>query len=200
MLLYGSSQELSIVLRVKILRDVACGMKYLNKQCPAMVRGTLKSSNVVLAKPVTSEEQEVCAKVVDFGLWVSEEPRSTQEFDDSWRWQAPEVFEMEEGVPMYTEKADVFSFAMVMYEVLARRKPYSDSFPEGEVDPRAGLSICMGLRPAVSDLNCDIPQVLSHMMEECWVGEADLRPTFADLEDKLNAVHGYISLTGHAGQ
>jgi serine/threonine protein kinase len=187
-LLYGSSQQLSVFQRVKILRDVACGMRHLHKQSPAVYRGTLKSSNVLLTEPVTSVEQDVCAKVVDFGLWSSEQSQFTQEFDNSWRWQAPEIFEMDDDVPVYTESADVYSFAMVLYEVFACRKPYIDTFPEGEDDPRAGLSICLGTRPATFDLSCDTPIGLSQVMERCWAGEAALRPTFSDLEDQLDAM------------
>lgn len=191
-LLHDSTQELSTLQRAKILLDIASGMKYLNEQSPDTVRGTLTSSTVLLTTSVTSEEQAVCAKVVDFGLWIAEDRQATQAFDESWRWHAPEVFEMEDDVPVYTESADVFSFAMVMYEMFARRKPYADRFPEDEVDPRAGLGICMGLRPVVSDLSCDIPSELKQMMEQCWVHEAALRPTFADLEVQLDAL--YVSL------
>lgn len=63
----------------------------------------LKSSNILLAKPLRSATQEPFAKVADFGLsrTSSHSTGVTREAMTAgvgtWRWMAPEVFENDEG-------------------------------------------------------------------------------------------------------
>lgn len=63
----------------------------------------LKSSNILLAKPLRSATQEPFAKVADFGLsrTSSHSTGVTKEAMTAgvgtWRWMAPEVFENDEG-------------------------------------------------------------------------------------------------------
>ncbi|CAK9056056.1 unnamed protein product [Durusdinium trenchii] len=93
-LLYNSSQQLSIWQQVKILLDIASGMRYLHEQKPCILHRDLKSSNVLLAKPLRSATQEPFAKVADFGLArASDDVQQAMTAGvGTWRWMAPEVF------------------------------------------------------------------------------------------------------------
>ncbi|CAE8634155.1 unnamed protein product [Polarella glacialis] len=51
-LLYNTTQELSARQRIKVLLDVATGMRYLHAQKPCILHRDLKSSNVLLTKPI----------------------------------------------------------------------------------------------------------------------------------------------------
>lgn len=62
-------------------------------------------------------ENPVCAKLGDFGLAETASP-SLQELLKTWQWLAPEVINA--AYPNYDEKSDVFSYAMVVYEIFTR--------------------------------------------------------------------------------
>lgn len=190
-LLYNSRQELSPRQRIKILADVAAGMKYLHSQKPCIVHRDLKSSNVLLMKPIRSLGQEPFAKVADFGLARTSSSSSTWAAMTvgvgTWRWMAPEVFDFDDHGP-YDERADIFSFAILMYEVLVRKIPYADKFPLESNDPRLGLHVCMGMRPTLSGLSADYPPALGELMQRSWASIANQRPGFAELEEELQKV------------
>lgn len=190
-LLYNTRQELSLRQRVKILVDVAAGMRYLHEQTPRIVHRDLKSSNVLLTKPIRSGDQEPFAKVADFGLARTSEGSSTLAAMTvgvgTWRWMAPEVFDAED-VATYDERADVFSFAILMYEVLLRKLPYSEQFPVDSCDPRIGLHVCMGLRPNLLGVAPEYPPALNDLMQRGWASDAAQRPGFEELERELRGL------------
>lgn len=198
--LYNSAVELSLRQQVKILLDVAGGMHYLHSQQPKILHRDLKSSNVLLSRQIRRTEQELIAKVADFGLSRTSNPdcseSSTVRPSDmkltvgvgTWRWMAPEVFDLDEN-QSYDERADVYSFGMLMYEVLARKMPYIDQFPTEASDPRIGLHICLGLRPSTDVLHASsCPSALIDLMQKCWDTEVDARPTFETIQMVLQGL------------
>jgi len=205
-LLYNSRQELTLRQRVKILVDVAAGMRYLHAQKPCILHRDLKSSNVLLTKLIRSTEQEPFAKVSDFGLARTSSGTSSIAMMTvgvgTWRWMAPEVFDGDDNGP-YDERADVFSFAILMYEVLLRKIPYSEQFPVDSTDPRIGLHVCLGGRPSLLGVTPDFPAVLSELMQQSWHRDASNRPGFEQLERELRNLLAELPVlaettTGHA--
>lgn len=200
-LLYNSSQELSLWQSLKILLDVASGMRYLHEQKPCILHRDLKSSNILLAKPLRSATQEPFAKVADFGLSRTSDstgmPKEAMTAGvGTWRWMAPEVFENDEGSDdvQYNSKADVYSFGILMYEMLERRMPYSERFGNDISDPRIGLYVSRGLRPALESSSAasseDGPTALIRkeliaLMQRAWDSDPSVRPDFQLLEEEL---------------
>ncbi|CAE7503834.1 unnamed protein product [Symbiodinium necroappetens] len=84
----------------------------------------------------------------------------------------------------YNLKADVFSFGILMYEVMERQLPYSERFGNDVSDPRISLHVCMGLRPEVrSSTSEDSPEVreaIRNLMQRAWHNEPDDRPSFPE--------------------
>lgn len=194
-LLYNSSQQLSIWQQVKILLDIASGMRYLHEQKPCILHRDLKSSNVLLAKPLRSATQEPFAKVADFGLArASDDVQQAMTAGvGTWRWMAPEVFasDPDSDDAAYNLKADVYSFGILMYEVLERQLPYSEKFGTDVSDPRIGLHVCRGLRPAMKPISTDdgtheVREELKLLMQRAWSNEPEDRPDFQELEDNLS--------------
>lgn len=201
-LLYNTRQEIALPQRIKIMLDIAAGMKYLHSQRPCILHRDLKSSNILLMQPVRSLEQMPFAKVADFGLartagggsmWAMTKGVGT------WRWMAPEVFELHDN-DAYDERADVFSFAMVMYEVLFRKMPYIERFPEDSNDPRIGMHVCMGLRPSTDGMSPDFPPQLLELVQQAWSGTPAERPTFTELEEALKALLATLQPAAAASQ
>merc|ERR1711972_454136 len=148
-LLYNTKQLVSMPQVAKILSDVASGMKFLYDQSPPILHRDLKSGNVLLSKPLKSPSSMPMAKVADFGL-----ARAASSSDKmtvgagTFRWMAPETLQSE---GQYNGKVDVFSFAMLAYELVARKLPFEDDFPSSS-DPRIAMAICTGARPSLADV------------------------------------------------
>jgi len=113
--LKDKSFEMDWKLRIEILRDIALAMNYLHSK--SIMHRDLKSHNLLVG-----ENWKV--KVCDFGLARSapsegEETNNLMTIVGTNEWMAPEVAMGES----YDKSADVFSFGMVIYELITRDKP-----------------------------------------------------------------------------
>jgi serine/threonine protein kinase len=79
----------------------------------------------------------------------------------------------------YTKVADIYSFGIVMNELLSEEIPYSD-IPH---DYNLTVNICQGLRPKISE---DTPKLLAGLIMKCWDAKAENRPTAKELSQILN--------------
>ncbi|KAL9243588.1 hypothetical protein vseg_017458 [Gypsophila vaccaria] len=111
-------RKLSWSARVKIALGAAKALEYLHESCqPSVVHKNFKSINILLDdkfKPLIS----------DSGLAPLLESYTPQ---SSGGYGAPEV-----ELGTYTLQSDVFSFGVVMLELLTGRKSYDSSRPRGE--------------------------------------------------------------------
>ena len=92
------------------------------------------------------------------------------------RWVAPEV--LQGGA--YTREADIYSFGVVMWELLTMELPFAGSASSWEI----AHIVVAGGRPAVPPLEAcrGLPaaayQRHVQLMEECWHQDARKRPPF----------------------
>lgn len=84
---------------------------------------------------------------------------------------APEVIEHNP----YREKADVFSFAIVLWELMTGKVPYAEMTP---LQAAVGV-VQKGLRPVIPP---ETPSAVADIMRECWQRAADQRPSFEALK------------------
>jgi len=175
--------------RIKILLDVAKGMEYLHGCSPCIMHRDLKSCNVLLSKQIKSASDHPTAKVADFGLSRTVDNQNpTQGWMTrcvgTWRWMAPEVFSSN----VYDHKIDVFSFGILMFEVLSQEIPYTDVWPvNATVNPRIGLHIIKGHRPNIKFVQPGCPSKVVHLMQECWAGAPHDRPSFSAVRQVLQS-------------
>lgn len=197
-LLYNSKQELSLCHQTKILSDVATGMRYLHEL--GILHRDLKSSNVLLTRPIRGLETLPCAKVADFGLARNETGPSLAKMTvrvGTWRWMAPEVFDLlHDGNGQYDIKCDVFSFAILIYEVLVRKLPYCEKYPVDSKDPRIAMHVCLGLRPNLIGCTEHFPDMLTEFMKKAWDPEPHQRPDFVELDEKFSELLASFPETG----
>lgn len=100
--------------------DVARGMEYLHMRKPSVIHRDCKSSNILITSRGT-------AKIADFGLAkVKQSTRSmVRSLVGTVNWQAPELWHAH---PKYNHKVDVFSCAMVYWEMFQWHVP-NKKFP-----------------------------------------------------------------------
>jgi tRNA A-37 threonylcarbamoyl transferase component Bud32 len=166
-ILHDKSVDLSWDLRRQILLDAARGMTYLHKSQPVIVHRDLKSHNLLVG------EHWRC-KVSDFGLSRMLTAMDTMTSCGTPSWTAPEVLRGEK----YTEKCDVYSFGIVLWECVTRMTPH-EGIPHFQVVFQVGTQ---GLRPEIPG---DTPHHWGRLTADCWAEDPDARPSFEEILDRL---------------
>ena len=150
-------------LRNQIAYDVAAGMAYLHGQNPPVIHRDLKSLNVLL-------DNHNNAKVADFGLSREMDSDKTMTLGvGTPHWLAPEVLKQEP----YTEKADVYAYGVMLYELESCEIPFTGFDPIMLISK---IYMEPDFRPTITD-ECD--GSFRKLILDCWSTDADSRPSFA---------------------
>ena len=151
----------------KVLRETCAGMAHLAQH--AIVHRDLAARNVLL-------DENWCAKIADFGMSRTSIGGAHQSTCDvaPLKWIAPESIKSR----LYSEKTDVWSFAIVMVEVLTRDQPYPHLEP-----------LQVAIKTAYEDLRPTPPAGCTDMVATV-IGAAtqtdpQRRPTFAQISNWL---------------
>ncbi|XP_029104077.1 tyrosine-protein kinase Srms [Scleropages formosus] len=155
--------------------QVAEGMAYLEDR--SIVHRDLAARNILVG------DNLVC-KVADFGLAriikdsVYTASRSTK---IPVRWTAPEAALHQR----FSVKSDVWSFGVLLYEIMTKGKmPY-----DGKTNKEVLELLTSGYR-----LPCPgrCPSDVYRIMKECWNSESAKRPSFHDLHSRLNQMYSSL--------
>ncbi|KAM0945762.1 putative protein kinase TKL-Pl-5 family [Dioscorea sansibarensis] len=170
---------------VKFALDIARGMNYLHEHKPEpIIHRDLEPSNIL-------RDDSGHLKVADFGvsklLTVADtvgEDRALMGQDSACRYVAPEVFHNRE----YDIKVDVFSFALILQEMIEGHPPFADK-QDNEI-PRAYAS---KERPPFQASAKFYSYGLKELIEQSWSENPSERPTFREIIDRLTYVQKRIA-------
>jgi len=171
--------------QLKMCSDVAGGMNYLHQFNPQIIHRDLKSLNLLLSHPVQDARSVPHIKVSDFGLSRMKEQAENSEWGQmtvaagTCHWMAPEVF----TGSSYDEKVDVYSFAMILFEIVCREIPF-----EEEEAADVGNMTVRGARPDLDAVPPNCPALLRRLMINCWAHDPRRRPNFQYIKTVLDSV------------
>ncbi|KAL7163045.1 hypothetical protein ACSBR2_039190 [Camellia fascicularis] len=116
----GGGKPLHWTSCLKIAEDLATGLLYIH-QNPSLTHGNLKSSNVLLGS-----DFESC--LTDYGLTAFKNPNTLEESSaSSLFYRAPECRDPRRPP---TQQADVYSFGVLLLELLTGKTPFQDLVQE----------------------------------------------------------------------
>ncbi|XP_038606420.1 tyrosine-protein kinase Srms [Tachyglossus aculeatus] len=165
-------KTLSLIHLMSIACQVVEGMTYLEEK--HIVHRDLAARNILVGDDLT-------CKIADFGLarLLKDDIYSTSSSTKiPVKWTAPEAA----NYRIYSQKSDVWSFGILLYEVFTFGQcPY-----EGMTNQETIHQITRGYR--LPRPNTCSPEVYVIMLE-CWKANAEERPTFFALREKLCSIY-----------
>lgn len=157
-----------------MLDDILNGLIYLHTN--GFVHRDLKLSNILIKGGT--------AKIADIGF-TKPINHIQGTIIGTPLYMAPEVLVGD----MYEQSADIFSLAIMMWEMWHGRRVFSGSEYFGAITTCSSVEeyVLSGARPKFK-ANSAPPEEIQIMMKECWNHAAKSRPTALELKEKLNAI------------
>ncbi|CAI0539775.1 unnamed protein product [Linum tenue] len=189
------ASPLPLITRLKIAQDAARGLAYLHEEMLQLIFRDFKASNILL-------DEDFNAKLSDFGLARQGPPEGLSHISTSVvgtvGYAAPEYVQ----TGRLTAKSDVWSFGVVLYELITGRRVMERNLPRGEqkllewvrpyvsdsrkfhliVDPRLEGNYC--LRSA---------QKVSALANKCLSKQPKSRPRMSEVVELLGNIISDIS-------
>uniref|UniRef100_T1J3V1 Mitogen-activated protein kinase kinase kinase 7 n=1 Tax=Strigamia maritima TaxID=126957 RepID=T1J3V1_STRMM len=167
---YSASHAMSWALQC------AKGVSYLHDMKPkALIHRDLKPPNLLLIMGGT------VLKICDFGTACDIQTHMTNN-KGSAAWMAPEVFE---GFS-YSEKCDVFSWGIILWEVITRHKPFSEL---GGSAFSIMWAVHTGHRPPLIQ-GC--PLQIEKLMTRCWDKSPSRRPSMCEVVEIMTELFKFF--------
>ena len=165
------SKSLDWKLRYRFALDITKGLAFLHKE--KILHRDIKSLNVLL-------DGHLKAKLTDFGLStikrevLSNADETSNDNVGTMAWMAPELHQPN---AVYTVKSDMYSFGMTLWEIMSRTTPFA-----GERRDLIPQWVKQGEREGFT---ADCPAHFAELIEACWDGAQEKRPTADALIAKL---------------
>ncbi|KAK4714450.1 hypothetical protein R3W88_020357 [Solanum pinnatisectum] len=161
--LSGQKKRVNWRRRLKMLRDICRGLMCMHRM--KIVHRDLKSANCLVNKHWS-------VKICDFGLSkiMTDAPMRDTAAAGTPEWMAPELIRNES----YTEKCDIFSLGVIMWELCTLERPWHGVPPERVVYIVAN-----------EGSRLEIPEgPLGQLIADCWA-EPNERPSCGEILTRL---------------
>ncbi|XP_058808902.1 receptor-type guanylate cyclase Gyc76C-like isoform X2 [Phymastichus coffea] len=166
------------------------GMTYIHENSLLICHGNLKSSNCV----VTSRW---VLQVSDFGLHdmrhcAESDSIGEHQYYRNLFWKAPELLRNPHAAIRGTQEGDIYSFAIILFEIIGRKGPYGGvNLEPKEIIDRVKKYPEDGQQPfrpnvnVLSESEADCSDYIINTMTECWTESPELRPDFKAIRTRL---------------
>jgi serine/threonine protein kinase len=166
--------------------SVAKGMQYLHSRSPPILHLDLKSPNILV-------DDKWRVKIADFGL--ARARRNTlvsgrSGFHGTPEWMAPEMLRAED----YDEKADSYSYGVVLWELLAAQTPWNELHPMQVVAVVGYSDRRLTLPPEAKDFAQEnlVTRAIADLFWECASKTPRTRPGFDEILERLERAPGML--------
>jgi len=168
-----SESEISLALQMRFAMNIAEAVAFLHSN--NVMHRDLKPSNIMVVS--TSLNSKINCKIGDFG--TARNVKDVTEYFNYTQGQGTPIYMAPEmlAVKPYNCKADVYSYAITLWQMAAREKPWVN-VPVWDVPTR----VIHGKRP---QMPADIPKDYADIIRKCWAPKPDDRPAFSDVFEML---------------
>ncbi len=166
-------QKLSIALKLTILSEIAKALQFLHAN--GVIHRDIKPQNVLVFS--LEERAPVHIKLTDFGTsrFISDDPQTITRNVGTTCYMAPEALGL---TPKIDKSADVYSFAILAWEVMYEQQPFRDFKWQSDVEAHVKVGNRL---PFPENANSEFVK----LVEDCWHQDPAQRPTMAVVAQRL---------------
>ena len=190
--LLKKKEPISRVVLFRIAAQIASALNFLHSL--GFIYRDLKAANVLLWS--LGLDHFINCKLADFGIVASAAPIGVKGTRGTVGFIAPEVAYVgaNHSRATYDFRADIFSYAMILYQMISRRNPYYDVKPI-HITPQ----IEQGKRPKFVEFPVSRTGLcfMTSLMKRCWKHSPEDRPTTSKLIPRLMSPHVQLVMGVH---
>ena len=165
--------------KLRVIAGIAFGLAYLHKM--GIIHCNLKPDNILL-------DENMHPHIADFGLskMLPDTKDAIRDFVTMTGdmgtplYMAPEIMNGEK----YNCQADVFSFGMILYELMTGHAPWQGCEPPIRKIHELSMRVTSGQRP---EIPAHIPENIKELIESCWDPSPEARPTMEEICETLSS-------------
>lgn len=163
----------------RIALQVTLALRYLHKH--GIVYRDLKSDNVLIWS--LDIKDPINTKLADYGISRFANPGGVKGEEGTPGYLAPEAIRRRGEDQAFDEKVDIFSYAMLLFELLTGQRPFETLTTTQELN----AAVTKGDRPLISEGNADpaFPAMVD-LMYDCWKHSSAERPTADEVVDRVS--------------
>ncbi|XP_076336725.1 atrial natriuretic peptide receptor 1-like isoform X1 [Tachypleus tridentatus] len=168
--------------RFSIINDIVEGLVFLHNS-PIGFHGHLKSTNCVI-------DGRFMVKITDYGLLslLAQVAPNSRPNPQTLLWTAPEHLRNKIFGQYGSEKGDIYSFAIILQEIITRLQPFERSEKQNKIFPKEIIhKVKTGtkppFRPEVSPEDC--PLDFLNLLCSCWSEDPVSRPQISAIKQQM---------------